>query len=180
MTESIPTLVVLVSAGVVLLQVLLIAALLAYLFTSKNPITFLPRSVRAHLIPIAFVVTLGMAALTLYFEYAFGYLPCELCWWQRVFLFPQIILFGLASYKRDRSIIDYSLVLSGIGFLIGVFNYALLYAPSLAPCPAVGVSCAKVYFLVFGYVTFPLWAVTGFAFLIALMLMERARDGEAR
>lgn len=171
-----PSLITLISSAVVLLQVLLVVGLLAYLFLNKNPLDFFPESLRENLIPAAFIVTLAMAAMTLYFEYVAGFEPCMLCWWQRVCMFPQLILFGVAWFKKDASVVLYSLVLSGIGLLIGLYNYALLFVPSLAPCSAAGVSCTKIYFLEFGYVTFPMWAITGFLLLIVLMVLERSKS----
>jgi disulfide bond formation protein DsbB len=123
---------------------------------------------------VTLLVTVGMAMLTLFFEYVAGFEPCMLCWWQRVFMFPQIILLGLALWKKEADrIIDYCLALSFLGFLVGVYNYALLYMPSLAPCSATGVSCAKVHFVSFGFVTFPLWAITGFVLVISLLLLQK-------
>lgn len=176
MESLIPQLVTLVSGGVVVLQALLVAGLLYYLFANKSPLVFLPSSLSGSLPFVAFCVTLGMAALTLFFEYVGGFEPCVLCWWQRVCMFPQILLLAIALWKKEAErIIDYCLGLSVIGLLIGIYNYSLLYMPSLAPCSAAGVSCAKVHFVEFGYITFPMWAITGFALLICLMLLERSR-----
>ncbi len=173
----IPQLVTLVSGGVVVLQALLIAGILFYLFTNKSPLHFLPTAVANHLMLVALFVTIGMAVLTLFFEYVAGFEPCMLCWWQRVCMFPQIVLLSLALWKKEAErLIDYCLALSGIGLLIGIYNYVLLYMPSLAPCSATGVSCAKVHFVEFGYVTFPMWAITGFVLLICLLLLAKYKQ----
>ncbi len=174
MEDVLPTLITLISGGVVVLQSLLVVGLLYYLFTNGNPLHFLPESVRTRLMPIALMATLGMAALTLFFEYGAGFEPCMLCWWQRVFMFPQIVLLGIALFKKEVDmIVEYCLALSVIGFLVGVYNYVLLFMPSLAPCTVTGVSCAKVHFVEFGYVTFPMWAITGFALLISIYLLQK-------
>lgn len=174
MEAFMPTLITLISGGVVVLQALLVAGLLYYLFTNKSPLHLLPQFIRGNLMPAALVATLGMAVLTLFFEYVAGFEPCVLCWWQRIFMFPQIVLLSMALWKKEADrMLDYCLALSGIGLLFGIYNYALLYMPSLAPCSATGVSCAKVHFIEFGYVTFPMWAITGFALLICVFLLQK-------
>lgn len=173
MQEFIPALVTFLSAAVIVVHIALVAGLLSYLLLNKNPLRYFSPSFEKNLIPVAFFVTLGMSALALFFEYAGGFEPCMLCWWQRIFMFPQVILLGIAWFRRDSNIVLYSLALSVIGLLVGMYNYSLLFVPSLAPCVAAGVSCTKIYFLEFGYITFPMWGITGFLLLIALMLAEK-------
>ncbi|MBI5645117.1 disulfide bond formation protein B, partial [Candidatus Kaiserbacteria bacterium] len=114
---------------------------------------------------------------TLFYSDVLGIPPCVLCWWQRVFLYPQVVLFAIALWKKDHSIASYSIPLSIIGFAIGLYNHALQVLPSgTLPCPAQGVSCAQRFVFEFGYITFPMMAVTLFGFLIVLMLIVRNRQ----
>ena len=134
---------------------------------------------------VAFVRTWGMwlglmialfaSALTLYYSEILGFPPCPLCWWQRVFLYPQVALFALALWRKERLIADYSIALSVVGLGFALYHHALQILPSGSlPCPAEGtVSCAQRFIFEFGYITFPMMAATLFAFLIALMLFVR-------
>ncbi|OGG60165.1 hypothetical protein A2765_01155 [Candidatus Kaiserbacteria bacterium RIFCSPHIGHO2_01_FULL_56_24] len=125
---------------------------------------------------IALVVSVLATILTLFYSDVLGFEPCPLCWWQRIFLFPQVILFGMAFWKKDAYIAEYSIVLSIFGFGVALYQHALqMFGEGSLPCPATGVSCAQRILFEFGYITFPMLAVTAFAFLIVLMLFVRAR-----
>ncbi len=124
----------------------------------------------------AFAVTLGSTVFTVYYSDILGFEPCYWCYWQRIFLFPQILLLGMAAWKKDGYMADYSIVLSVAGALVALYHHAMQMLPgSGLPCPATGVSCAQRIFFEFNYITFPLMAFTVFAFLIVLMLFVRSR-----
>ncbi len=124
---------------------------------------------------IGFVVTLGASAMTIIHSSIFSLPPCPLCWWQRAFLYPQVILFALALWKRDVRIADYSIALSVVGLGVAIYHHILqMYPAGSLPCPSDGmVSCTQILFLEFGYVTYPMMAISAFAFLIVLMLFVR-------
>ncbi len=82
---------------------------------------------------VATVATLG----SLYFSEVLGFVPCELCWWQRIFMYPQALLLGLASYRDDRRIIPYLLPLNAVGGSISAFHYLQEQCPGCA-CPCAG------------------------------------------
>lgn len=123
-----------------------------------------------------FALTFCAAAMSLFYSDVLGIEPCPLCWWQRVCMFPQVILFAMALRKPDARVADHSIALSVIGLLIALYHHALQMLPgSGLPCPATGVSCAQRIIFEFGYVTFPLVAATLFSLLIVLMLFVRDR-----
>ena len=125
---------------------------------------------------IGFLLALGASALTLYYSEVLGFAPCFWCWIQRAFLYPQIILFGLAIWKRDVRIADYSIALSVVGGLSALYHHLLQVMPAgTLPCPATGPSCAQITLFEFGYITYPLMAFSLFAFIIVLMLFVRKR-----
>jgi disulfide bond formation protein DsbB len=118
-----------------------------------------------------FFVSLIGTFITLYYSDYLGILPCGLCWFQRVFLYSQLFIFGLAWYKNDRKIFDYTLLLSIVGFIVATYqSYLQLGYSELLPCPVVAstIDCAKPTFIEYGFVTFPFMAVVLFAFLIIL------------
>ena len=127
---------------------------------------------------IGFLFSTAAAALTLYYSDVLGILPCGWCWFQRVALYPQIILFGLALWKREKSIADYSIVLSIFGLAIALYqHYLQMGGHGVLPCPATGAGdCGQRFMWEFGYITFPLMAASLFVFLIVLMLFVRKRS----
>ena len=127
---------------------------------------------------IGFLLSIGGVAVSLFYSEILGVLPCGLCWLQRVFLYPQALLFAVAIWKSDRSVVDYSIAFSIFGGAIALYqHYLQMGGASILPCPAVatGVDCAQRYLFEFGYITFPLMSFTIFAFLIILMLFVRKR-----
>ncbi|MDO8552030.1 MAG: disulfide bond formation protein B [bacterium] len=127
---------------------------------------------------IGFLLSIGGIAVSLFYSEIFGVLPCGLCWLQRVFLYPQALLFALAIWKSDRNVADYSISFSIVGGIIAFYqHYLQMGGASILPCPAVGTGadCAQRYLFEFGYITFPLMSFTIFAFLIIVMLFVRRR-----
>src|SRR3989344_6818495 len=63
---------------------------------------------------IGFLAALGAAFTAQWYEWM-GYAPCYLCWWGRILLYPQVVLFGIAAWRRFNGIALYSIVLSVLG-----------------------------------------------------------------
>lgn len=124
---------------------------------------------------IGFLLALASSALTLYYSDVLGILPCGWCWFQRAALYPQVFIFALALWKRDKNIADYSIVLSIFGLAVALYmHYLQLGGHGVLPCPATGAGdCGQRFIWEFGYITFPLMAASLFAFLIVLMLFVR-------
>ncbi len=124
----------------------------------------------------AFALSFIGSALTLYYSEVLGIAPCALCWWQRIFLYPQVLLFAVALWKRDAGVACYSIALSVAGAAFALYHHALQMLPGAGlPCPASGPSCAQRMLFEFGYITYPLMAVSLFALIIVIMLMVRRK-----
>lgn len=117
---------------------------------------------------VALIATLG----SLFYSEIAGFEPCKLCWFQRILMYPQAFLLGMAFWKKDKSMRDYSIVLSAIGAVIAGYHYLLQIgvAPDL-PCSAVGysVSCSQRFVMNFGYITIPMMALTAFMLILLFM-----------
>ena len=132
--------------------------------------------ISTHGVLIGFVVSLVSVILSLVYSDIVGYVPCTLCWFQRIFLYPQVIIFGLALWKKTKDSELYCLVLSIIGAVIAGYHfYGQSINPSALPACAAsgGTSCAVRYFVEFGYVTIPMMAFTAFLLIITTLLLSR-------
>lgn len=166
------------SLGTVLLQVATVALFALYLLRGQLPaFSWAVALLRRWGLWMAFVLAGAGSALTLFYSEILGFAPCGLCWLQRVFLYPQVVLFAIAAWRRDTSIALYAIVLSVFGALVALYqHYLQMGGNALIPCPATpGADCAARFLFEFGYVTFPLMAATLFAFLIALLLFAREK-----
>lgn len=117
---------------------------------------------------ISLIATLG----SLYYSEVAKFTPCELCWYQRIFMYPQTILFLLALYKDQAIIHPYSLGFSAIGGSISLYHYLLqMKVVDISVCPVVGysVSCGDSFVKEFGYITIPMMALTAFSLMIMFL-----------
>ncbi len=128
----------------------------------------------------AFLISLGAVASSLFYSQIAGFEPCELCWFQRIFMYPLLILTALALIKKDRKIADYILPLAAIGGVISLYhNYIYYYNGGLnLSCQLGGmvISCTKRYVFEFGYITIPMMALTGFTLIIIFMVFSKLYD----
>lgn len=124
---------------------------------------------------LAWVVSLAAVGGSLYFSEVLHYVPCNLCWYQRIFMYPQVILLGMASYRNDKRLIPYLLPLSVIGGSISLYHYAEQKIPGLAkllPCTS-GVPCNQDYINWLGFITIPLLALIAFVLIASLLWIGR-------
>lgn len=123
---------------------------------------------------LALIVSLTATVGSLTYSWGLGYEPCEFCWFQRILMYPLVIILAMALWKkRDPNAADYVLGLSVPGAIIAGYHYLLqIGVTSYAPCDALGysVSCSKVFVMNFGYITIPLMAFSAFLLIILLMV----------
>lgn len=118
----------------------------------------------------ALVATLG----SLYYSEIAGFVPCTLCWYQRILMYPLVAILLVGILKQDRAVANYVLPLSVIGIGMSGYHYLLqlgVFAHS-AVC-RVGVPCNLRYVNYFGFVTIPLMALTAFVLITIFMIASR-------
>lgn len=120
---------------------------------------------------LAWIVALTATAGSLYFSEVADFVPCELCWFQRIAMYPLVVVFLIALVRQQRSIWPYGLALSLLGLAVAVYHYQLEYFPEQATfCSTEGtVSCTVVWFKVYEVGTLPMLAGTAFLVIAALM-----------
>lgn len=119
-------------------------------------------------------VALGATLGSLYFSDVVGFVPCSLCWYQRIAMYPLWVVLGVAVWRNEPGVWVYALPLSLIGFVISAYHVMVQYRPSLeiAACTG-GVPCSARYILVYGFVSIPVMAGSAFLFVAACLLMVR-------
>ncbi|KKW19868.1 MAG: Disulfide bond formation protein DsbB [Parcubacteria group bacterium GW2011_GWA2_51_10] len=166
-----------VGLGTLFLEIATVILIVAYFTRSRYQISRLIAgffSQRGLLIAFLFA-TVG-SILTLYYSEVLGIEPCSLCWWQRIFLYPQVVMLAIALWLKDTRIVIYSIALSIIGAGFGLYQHALqMLGEGSLPCPATTVSCAQRFLFEFNHITFPFAAFVLFTFLIITMLFVRQR-----
>lgn len=125
----------------------------------------------------AVIATLG----SLFFSEVMHFIPCTLCWYQRIFMYPLTIILGAAFYKNDKGIYQYVLPLSIIGMLISGYHMLLQKIPYLQMFEmcTTGVPCSKDYINWLGFITIPMLAFIAFAIItISLIILARNHKNE--
>lgn len=125
---------------------------------------------------IAFAFSLIATLITLYYSEFLGQTPCSLCWLQRIFLYPQVVIFFIAAVTKDTRAVWYSMGLSVLGALVALYHHWLqMGGAAFFPCPASGpgIACEVPTFVMWGFITFPFMAFSLFVFLILYVLWLR-------
>lgn len=127
---------------------------------------------------LAFVVTATAMGGSLYYSEHVGFVPCKLCWYQRICMFSLAIIMAVATIRRDRGVRFYAVPLAGIGVIIGAYHSWIQAYP-----PTGGTSfcttdapCTARYIWEFGFVSLPFMALSGFLFVLAMMFLARDTD----
>lgn len=169
------SLITLMAAGTAALDAAIILVVLA-LFTRQFG-TVVKAFVRNWAFPLTLFLVVVSIAGTLWMQYAALLNPCLLCWWQRIFMYPIVIIAGIAFIKNEKfsAIADYVLALSILGSLVALYQHLLQVMPTnpiLIPCDATG-DCAVRSVFDFGFVTIPWMAFTVFVALAIIAYIAR-------
>lgn len=123
---------------------------------------------------VALVATLG----SLYFSEIRSFVPCTLCWYQRILMYPMVVLLGIAAWNRDRGVVKYALPMMVLG--IGISSYHVLDQKiptfGFAGACSSGVPCNVAYVNYLGFITIPVLALTSFV-LVSILLLAALRWG---
>jgi len=122
---------------------------------------------------IAAVSTLG----SLFFSEVMELIPCVLCWYQRIFLFPLAIILLIGLFPLDKKVVNYALPLAIIGLLFTVYHCLLFFGvipENLQPCSQ-GASCIDDNMVLFDFLPIPILSLTAFLIIIILLLKTRTR-----
>ena len=122
------------------------------------------------------VVTVS-AMGSLFFSYVMGFAPCVLCWYQRIFLFPLVIILAVGLFPFDKYVVKYALPLAIAGWLTALYHnllYAGIIPESIQPCSQ-GVSCTEEYIDLFGFLSIPMLSLLSFSTIIVLLIILNRR-----
>ena len=126
---------------------------------------------------VALVATVG----SLYLSETVGLIPCKLCWYQRIAMYPLSVILLIAAFRRDNGIRIYAATLAVIGAGIAAYHRFLQAFPQFdtGSCSATGPSCSSPLILEFGFVTIPYMALSAFLLILALLWANRVNNSRA-
>lgn len=174
--EFAPSVNFILGASSILAELLVVFLVGSWLFGWK-----IPESIRKNRLLLAFAVVLLATLGSLTYSEIIGYEPCKLCWIQRIFMYPQVLVLGLSlwgRHKGSRALLDLSFVMSIVGGMVALYHYLMqLGIVPEGSCAAIGysVSCAERFVMQFGYITIPMMALSAF-FLVTMLLFEKRKE----
>lgn len=159
-----------VATPILVLHGVLILLLLLFLFKKDTSIA---RHFKKYGMIYGVIIALAAFIGSLGFSEGYAYSPCKLCWMQRIFHYPQLILFAIALYIKDTHVWLYSIWLSGIGFIIASYQILMQFAPNIAQSTICSIipaasSCSDILVQAYGYISIPVMSATLFLCLIVL------------
>lgn len=133
-----------------------------------------PKNLTADWLPAYFSLVTALLATSgsLFFSEIMKLPPCILCWYQRIAMYPLIIIIAIGIILQDKKFSFYSVILSIIGLAIAFYHNLLYYhiiPESLSPCVQ-GISCTSRQIEWFGFITIPLLSLISFI-LISVFLI---------
>ena len=114
---------------------------------------------------------------SLFFSHVMEFAPCVLCWYQRIFLFPLVIILAVGLFPFDKNVVRYALPLAMVGWLTAAYHnllYAGIIPESIQPCSQ-GASCTEEYIDLFGFLSIPMLSLLSFSTIIALLIILNRR-----
>jgi disulfide bond formation protein DsbB len=135
----------------------------------------LRESVGPQAVAMAFAVALVCTLGSLYLSEVAHYLPCKLCWYQRIAMYPLVPILLVAMLRKDNRVAAYVLPLTVIGGLISAYHVLLERFPELegaASCDPDN-PCSAILLVRFSYLTIPTMALSGFALITVLVFVAR-------
>jgi disulfide bond formation protein DsbB len=118
---------------------------------------------------VASVSTLG----SLFFSHVMEFAPCVLCWYQRIFLFPLVLILAAGLFPFDRKVAKFAFPLAIAGWLTALYHnllYTGIIPESIRPCSQ-GVSCTEEYIELFGLLSIPMLSFLSFSTIAALLIV---------
>lgn len=141
--------------------------------------TSLFAKVRKNFVYIAWVQALIATLGSLFFSEIMGFVPCTLCWYQRILMYPLVIILTIGILLRDTKLRYYALPMSTLGFIIALYHNLLYYGviaeDTFGTCTA-GVSCTVRWFEWFGFISIPQLSLIAFTVITGCIFLYRRGD----
>lgn len=127
---------------------------------------------------VASVATLG----SLFFSEIMDFIPCYMCWYQRIFMYPLVVLFLTALLYPDDKVVKYATPIVVVGLLFAIYHNLLMWGiipESVVPCRQ-GVPCSTEYFEYFGFINIPFLSLSAYSLILVLLFIGKKGVNNAK
>lgn len=125
------------------------------------------------------IIALISVLATLYAGHILDMPVCHLCWYQRICIYPLVIIIGMASFRNDASVAIYTIPLTLLGAVFAFYQYLEQMIPGFAPIDVCsgGPSCSETHIQLLGFITFPFLSLLAcLVMFILLVIAYRHRN----
>ncbi len=162
----------LISFGTLILGATTILVIISAAMNRQSPVVQITKKYSTLII---FIISFLAMCISLIYSNFFGYTPCYLCWFQRIFIYPSVLFSGIAMYKKDYHVVSYIESLSWVGLVFSIYHN-ITYYTGVSPLPCdVGASCTLQYVSEFGFVTIPFMALVSFIAIITVARIYKSK-----
>ncbi len=123
---------------------------------------------------VAGIATLG----SLFFSEVMNFVPCSMCWYQRIFMYPLVLIFLINLLYPDDKLFKYSMPLVATGLFFSIYHNLLMFdiiPESVVPCVS-GVPCSTEYINWFGFITIPFLSLISYLVLFILLVLGNRNE----
>jgi disulfide bond formation protein DsbB len=126
-----------------------------------------------YILPLAFVQALIATLGSLYFSEIAHFIPCTLCWYQRICMYPLTVILAVGILEKNKKIYRYVFPISIVGWIIAFYHNLIQYnfiPETIKTCSVIG-SCTERYIDWYGFITIPLMSLTAFTVINIYMII---------
>lgn len=122
----------------------------------------------------AWLVALSAMLGSLYFSEIADFIPCEFCWYQRIAMYPLVLMLGIAAIRKDRAVWRYGIPMVAVGAGLSIYHLLIQHFPELAAssCSATA-PCTAAWVQHFGFASIPFMALACFVAIAWLLVIGR-------
>ncbi len=128
---------------------------------------------------LAWLIALASTLGALFLGEVVGIAPCVLCWYQRIAMFPLVIILAVGLLPFDARSVRYALPLAAVGWAIALYHCLLYWGvmpKDLVPCGE-GASCTDVKAELYGFISVPLLSLSAFSLIVVFLLIVKKGSG---
>ena len=134
----------------------------------KNETTILKTFIQKHAHSLTLIIAISATLGSLYYSEIADFIPCDYCWYQRIAMYPIVILVAISLFTKNSLNGIYIIAFAGSGLLISVYHYQLQLFPEQANFCSTVSPCQSKWVEEFGFISIPFMAASAFLAILIL------------
>lgn len=124
------------------------------------------------------VIATAGTLISLFFSEVVKLPVCVLCWYQRIALYPLVLMLPLALFPYDQKVVRYAGVLTAFGWFAALFHVLLVagFVPKSAQPCVQGIPCSEIHFNLLGFLNIPMMSLITFTLIGFLLYYSKTQE----